>query len=119
MPCDLTPEEVRKLDRANAVDTLTMISNPEAQLEYECNVPVASISSELRCQWLDDFYCHHRLRSFSNSFSSDELALLEEFDAFFDANDPLLPEKPNSIQVWLDDLTWRAIMTKAEETLRR
>lgn len=118
MLCELTPEERRSITRERAVNILSLIASEDEQLDYEQDVPIANVPGELLCQWFDDFY-YRDLPSFRNAFTGSEFALLAEFDAFYDEHERLLPPSPDTIQTWLDDPTWREIMVKAEDTLRR
>ena len=70
--------------RKSIIDLIKLISSSQGQFEYEKNVPIANVPSELICMWFDDFY-HPASQLFISSFSTDEKEALSMFNEFYDS----------------------------------
>jgi len=104
--------------KTHIIELLGLLASEEQQLDYEKNVPHVDITSELVCMWFDDQY-HPDYAGFTSSFTPDELVALAEFHKFYDEREKQLPESQGTVRTWLASPIWRAIMTKAHETLTR
>jgi len=69
--------------RKSIIDFIKLISSPQKQFEYEKNVPVANVPSELICMWFDDLY-HPNTDLFLNSFNAQEIEALSLFNELYD-----------------------------------
>lgn len=98
--------------RANIINLLNLIGSESDQLLYQMRGPV-NVANELVNQWFDDFY-HPAEEQFRNEFSGEELASLEEFNAYYDARHAVLPD---SIDEMLKTKAWREIMAFAGRIL--
>lgn len=76
----IEPDQMRR----NVSDLLTLLSDVEAQREYQRDVPIASVPVEMRCMWLDDMY-HPDDAVFRRAFSAEERAALAKFHAIYEA----------------------------------
>jgi hypothetical protein len=102
--------------RKNIIETLKLISSFKEQEEYQETVTIAQVSAEIFCNWFDDFY-HPYDKSFQDSFSKQELSLLEEFNVYFKSNGKYLPET-HDIKTWFENNAWIGISKKAKEILK-
>jgi hypothetical protein len=105
-------EDFMSPHRANIINLLNLIASESDQLMYQKQAPV-NVANELVNQWFDDFY-HPKDEQFRSEFSDEELASLEEFDAYYDARDTVLP---NSLDAMLKTKTWREVMALAGQVL--
>ena len=81
-------EESRRLFR----DLLRLIADPERQLGYERDVPIANVPAELVSMWFDDHY-HPDEAWFEEIFSSDERDVLARFSDRYEQRVPGLPSQ--------------------------
>jgi hypothetical protein len=102
--------------RPGIVDVLRLLSSPETQLEYERRVPKISVPVELLCQGFDDSYVPDS-PVFRRCFSSHELEALAHFHNYFADHEKLLPDPHIGIRNWLEDNTWKGIMSEARQTI--
>ena len=72
-------DELLNKIRQNILDILELWASKDKQLAYQENVPIAQVSSELFCQWADDFY-HPYSFQFKLAFDENERKILAEFD---------------------------------------
>lgn len=68
--------------RSSIREILALLADTEQQSEYERNVPIADVPSELICMWFDDQY-HPEDAMFHSSFSCAERQALAVFNADF------------------------------------
>ena len=98
--------------RDNIINLLNLIASESDQILYQQRAPV-NVANELVNQWFDDFY-HPTDDRFMSEFSDEELASLEEFNAYYDARDAVLP---NSLDEMLKTTVWREMMACAGRIL--
>lgn len=104
-----TREEFRKSVR----ELIELISSREQQFEYQENVPIANVASELLCMWFDDLY-HPETDLFQNSFESKELEILEAFNQFYDSRTNKLPDTLEELHRAKE---WNQIVSEAKRVL--
>ena len=75
---DISEIELAKRLRKNLLEVLDLWISKDEQLEYQENVPIAQVSSELFNQW-DDFY-NPDSDSFKLAFNKKEREILGDFD---------------------------------------
>lgn len=102
-----------KPSRAYTIQTLQLIADIEAQRQYEKNVPIADVPSELICQWFDDYY-HPESEEYRLAFTDEELDTMAEFSKFYDSRVEKLPQTLNEMH---QCDTWRQIVEKAQWVL--
>jgi len=107
--------EVVSNTRTRLRDLLALISDCEAQREYERNVPIANVPAELVCMWFDDLY-HPNPEWITRGFSARELELLAEFDKFYEARHSLLPTDGGVVKLQ-QSREWIETSQKAKEIL--
>ena len=94
MQCHTLPVARRSDDieetRSTVLRLLELLSDREAQVQYEVDVPIANVPAELICMWFDDQYYPGRA-PFTDAFSPDERAHLASFDATFAGVQESLP----------------------------
>ncbi len=100
---------------ASAIEILVLIASYEAQKEYEKNVPIADVPSELVCIWFDDFY--NRTPQFEKDFTEKELEMLSEFNSFFDDRVDRLPDSREGLEKLQKSKLWKEISEKAGSIL--
>lgn len=98
--------------RANIINILNLIASERGQLTYQKRAPV-NVATELVNQWFGDFY-HPTDKQFKSEFSDEELASLEQFNAYYNAQYAALPD---SLDEMLETKTWREIMAFAGRVL--
>ena len=102
------------------LETISLIADPEAQIQYEKDVPIAHIPSELICIWFDDRY-HPGTKVFNATFTEEERKILKDFNQEYDSLLKNVSEEAESGTV-LDlhkDKYWCEIMNIAKQTLRK
>lgn len=99
--------------RALTIQTIQLIADTEAQERYEIDVPIADVPSELVCQWFDDIY-KAEWEPYREAFTSKELEVLAEFNAFYDS---LVDRLPETLEEMHRCYAWRQIVGKAEWVL--
>ena len=102
--------------REKAMNTIELLANPAAQLEYEQNVPKVYVPYELMCNY--EALYRPETELFGNSFSAEELVLLARLNELLDIAYDSLPgrKKYSSTEVdkWKE---WQAVMFFAKEVL--
>ena len=101
--------------RKNIRELLELLASEEQQIAYERDVPHVDITRELVSMWFDDQY-HPDDPSLPSSFSSEELAALDEFHRFYGSRADRLPESKGTVRTWLACPLWREIMSQAQHT---
>lgn len=104
----------RKTVRDNILETLRNLSSKELQIEYQKNVPIADVPSELLCSWFDDNYFPNE-KIFIESFSIDELKILKDFNNFLSLHEKKLPDT-DDIKLWHVNSSWISICEEAKKT---
>ena len=99
--------------KVNTINTLQLIADIEAQKSYEANVPIADVPAELVNQWFDDFY-HPDSDWYKEPFTNNELDVLGEFHAFYDARVSSLPD---SLDEMHQCYQWIEVVGKAQWAL--
>ena len=109
------PEVIRR----EIIETLETIGSRESQIEYQNNVPIIHVPSELICQWFDDHYLPDS-SSFISSFNQKELDAMKSFNDYFYELLSEIKSDPafNNFPQIIDTDLWKKIMTKANETLK-
>ncbi|XOZ33954.1 hypothetical protein ACMDCT_01580 [Halomonadaceae bacterium KBTZ08] len=100
-------------DRAFTIQTIQLIADTEAQKRYEIDVPIADVPSELVCQWFDDVYKPEN-GSYREAFTSHELEIFADFNAFYDS---LVDHLPETLEEMHRCYAWKQIAGKAEWVL--
>ncbi len=99
--------------RVNVINTLQLIASKEQQDEYDQDVPIANIATELVNQWFDDhFHCEEAW--FRDLFSDDEWKTLMEFHNYYNAKVNNLPDSYEELR---EDFNWKQIIGKAQWAL--
>jgi hypothetical protein len=90
------PDEIRESVRR----LLELLSDPEAQRDFERHVLDVHAPSEFVCRWFDDVH-HPEDEAFLAAFSPEERAALAAFDEVYRAKEPELeplPEDATALQ---------------------
>lgn len=103
------------LTRSTCRELLKLLSNREAQLRYEADVPVANVPAELLCMWFDDHY-HPETAWFSQAFTDHERQALADFNAFFSGVAGRLPTDQGVAGLHAEPV-WDDVCAKASEAL--
>jgi len=93
-----------------------MLSDPDAQLAYERDVPIACVPAELVCMWFDDHY-HPTTELFRTAFSLSERAILAAFHDRFRSIADSLPADLSRVADLHAQEEWRTLMRDAVDTL--
>jgi len=104
--------------RSSIGEQLTLLSDPEAQRQYERNVPIADVSAELFCGWFDDLY-HPESPAFRAAFSPRELEDLAEFNEVFIRVAAELPEPLPRLCDLQAHPAWGCVVSGAARALER
>ncbi len=108
--------EPRKI-REGIIELLTLLSDADAQTQYERNVPVADVPAELVCMWFDDSY-HPTDAMFKAAFTREQLQAMEDFHRFYDTRVDGL-SSDGTVASLLDNPAWRDIMEAASSVLSK
>ncbi len=111
-------EPDREQLRSQVFEILALIGDPEAQLRYERDVPIANVPAELVCMWFEDVFRPDELPDFPASFSKAEFAVLSAFSEFYDARVDALPTRSGVVGLHGSPV-WTVVMERANETLKR
>jgi hypothetical protein len=98
-----------KILRQQGIEILRLISSVDKQIEYERDVPIANVPSELVCQWFDDFY-HPRSPQFKAAFDAEELNRLADFNDYFHKR---FKNLPGNLEEMHRCEEWREIQVRA------
>jgi hypothetical protein len=114
---NMSDDEFVDLTRKNIFGVIDLWASKENQLEYQKNVPIAQVSTELFCQW-EDFYLLDS-DDFKQAFNVEELKILSEFDnalkEIVDKTQQTLPV----IDEFIETDEWRMMNSKAIEILKK
>lgn len=112
----INDKELSKRIRHNILDILHLWSSKEKQFEYQKNVPIANVSSELFCQWSDDFY-QPQSSQFKIAFTTEEFLILSDFDEIINNIGNKLPTDLPDITEFVKTKEWKVVNQAAIETL--
>jgi hypothetical protein len=103
--------------RRNIINALKLIASPEAQLEYQQQVPIADVVGEIFCGWADDSFSQSdtRLRAL---FTDCEWAALVAFDSRFEAISAQMPQRHIRIGEFLANPLSQELADAAKDALR-
>lgn len=96
-------------------ELLVLLSDSDAQLAYEVNVPIANVPAELVCMWFDDLYLPDSVL-FRDSFSPEEAVVLAEFNSTYDAYEDKLPMDEGVVALHASS-EWATVMAAATAAL--
>ena len=113
----MTTDTDRSTTRRLFRNLLELLSDPDAQLEYEQEVPIANVPAELVEMWFSDHY-HPQASWFAESFSAEERAALAGFNGFYSSLVDTLP-LDSGVRVLQASEAWPRIMERAAHTLAR
>ena len=102
-------------DRAFTIQTIQLIADLDAQVQYKRDVPIADVPSELVCSWFDDVY-HPEYEKYCAAFTQEELDVLSEFNAFYDER---VNKLPDTLEEMHDNYEWSQIVLKAKWVLAK
>lgn len=114
-PFGKEPGPAPEIIRTGINSELRLLSDFDAQSAYERDVPIANVPAELVCGWFDDSY-HPASEPFIAAFSSDELAVLAEFNDFYEARLRTIPTDSGVARLQATP-QWTEIRDKAAATL--
>jgi hypothetical protein len=103
--------------RRNILNALNLIASPEAQLDYQRDVPIADVVAEVFCGWADDSFFPNdaRLRAL---FTECEWAALVEFNSKFDSVSVRMPRRHMPIEEFVTDPLSQELVNAARIALR-
>ncbi len=102
--------------RHNILDVLELWASKNAQLEYQKNVPIAQVSSEIFNQW-DDFYypdTEHFLIAFNEKERKALANFNETINSIADKTETYLPD----ISAFIKTDEWRIVNKSAIEAIK-
>jgi hypothetical protein len=102
--------------RRNILEALRLLASPDAQLEYQRQVPIADVSAEIFCQWANDSFWPKN--DFIQSlFTAAEWAALVAFNAKFEAIRAQMPRILPGIEELTRSPLHRELADAANEAL--
>lgn len=113
-----TRDETVKNIRKQVIDVLLLWSSAEKQLEYQKNVPIADVASELFCQWCDDSY-HPGSDLFGLAFNAEEQSALKIFDQAISEISSKTPSNLPHIETFIKSDEWKVVNGAAIEALKK
>ena len=113
----ITDEEFIDLTRNNVFGVIDLWASEKSQLDYQKDVPIAQVSSELFCQW-EDFY-YPDSSDFGQAFDKTELGILAEFDKALNETADKTPGNPLPIEEFIKTRAWIDMNIKAIEIKNR
>jgi hypothetical protein len=96
---------------------LRLLSDLEAQIAYERDVPIADVPAELFCGWFDDLY-HPDTDLLRSAFTARERLVLAAFHQKFEQVNDSLPEPLGRVADLHARAEWRALVRAATDTLK-
>lgn len=102
--------------RGRIIEVLELISDPEAQLEYENRAPFVDVAAELFNQW-DESY-HPEDPCFLGQFGPGELAALEVFAGVVDEVAAATPAQLPPLGEFIKTKHWERLVFGARVALR-
>ena len=115
MKMRLIKKDFIKVMRKNIFEIIELWSSKDKQLDYQENVPIADVSSELFCQWADTYT--PEFIDFRETFNTIELGLLSEFDKELHIISDKKPKPLPEIREFIETAEWKALNDKAKEIL--
>jgi len=103
--------------RKSIIDFIRLISSSDEQFEYENNVPIANVPSELICMWFDDLY-HPNSELFLNSFSAKESEDLSLFNEVYDSRVKNIPSS-DGVKGLQENHSWLEVQSHANALLNK
>lgn len=114
----ISDEEMASRIRKLVLDVIELWSSKEEQLEYQKNVPIANVSSELFGQW--DLLYNPEDRLFKMAFNESELKQLADFEKVLTRETTRVsPYNVPDIELFVYTLEWREINKEAIELLKK
>ena len=104
--------------RENVRDTLSLLSDAEAQRQYDWDTPHDDVPRELISVWSDATYIPHNL-AFERAFTAAELADLAMFDNTIRAAVEQIGEPPHALKALQAHEAWQTVMRSAGTTCKR
>ncbi len=95
------------------IEVLQLLADRYAQLNYERNVPIADVPTELVCMWFDDLPSPTTIAG----ISAGQRATLEAFSQFFEERTSALPQT-GGVRALHATPAWGEIVERAQEALR-
>jgi hypothetical protein len=100
--------------RQRVIDHVEMLADAGAQLQYEREVPIASVPDELVCGFCDDLF-HPKWQPFLDAFTEEELKSLSElYGRLCAAADEFDRDGDFSMQTIQKIPKWREVMAFAK-----
>lgn len=106
----ITPDALRQV----LIDSLSHIAYPELARQYQRNVPIADVASELVCHWDDEYHSDDPV--LPKAFSPTELSVLADFDTAFDLACKSVEPWPKLDQL-LEMPAWQELSRRAQDAL--
>lgn len=97
---------------------LELWASADVQLEYQKKVPIANVSSELFCQWCDDYYNENN-PIMIKEFSQMELEAYKEFNNVICDISDQIPEIMPPIEEFINTQEWNLVNQAAVSTLKK
>lgn len=102
--------KLSKTLRKNVIDILDLLSDYEAQKDYAYKVSDYIAIQEMICMWFDDNY-NPDSSNFIKGFSDNELAMLKDFNDYYDSISDSLPK--DNIRTLQINENWEKLIGKA------
>ena len=106
-------EAILEARKVNIINTLQLISSVSQQDQYDRDVPIANVSSELINQWFDDSFFPEK-EWIRELFTDNEWKILMEFHDFYDIR---VDKLPNNYAELKKNFHWKEIVGKANWAL--
>ena len=110
-------KELARRLRQNLSDVLDLWTSKDEQMEYQENVPIAQVSVELFCQWVDFYYpetVHFKL-----AFNDREREILADFDKILNHISDKTPKELPYITDFVKTNDWLVVNQAAIDTMKR
>jgi len=96
--------------RQSVCEVLELLSSKELQIQFQLKSPSANVAMELLCLWFSELY-QPGSQLFNRSFNSDEQAMLQQFNRYYDLRKANLPE---TIEQLHGDSEWQIVRDQAK-----
>ena len=107
--------ELQRNTRNEVIDTLQLISSKEEQIEYQCEVPVADVITELHRDW-ESAYLRDQ-EWFTEIFNERELQALDQFNTEIETIMSKLGEPLPPINEFIETAVWNHLVFAANLAL--
>lgn len=94
------------------MEVLRLLADPEAQLRYERDAPIADVPAELVCMWFDDLNADEP----SGALSPAHASRIKAFSVFYELRVDDLPTG-SGVAVLQESTKWQEIMAEAKATI--